>query len=184
MTTQTNNYYSVSDMAKALDCSQSLVRKLLKNKPFSIRKNPKNHKTQQFYHQDIVLPLCLKYKRDRSLPKGYITPAEAAARAGVHLNTIDSLLRRGTIKSTRKRNGRRAVELKSLDDYISRRAGSKMTKAFHLLCQMRYTFNQLRPALYGDPANPDVIAQESRSHLASLINLLTSKINELEETIA
>jgi hypothetical protein len=67
---------------------------------------------------------------------------------------------------------------------MASRASSKMVKAGHILGQVRYMLNQLRPALYRDPVKPDCIAADSRALLNSRINALTTKLNQLKETIA
>lgn len=184
MNTETNKWFTIADIKRALSCADKTVRDLLLGLPYETRKNPKNYKMERIYHADVILPLCVKFKRDATPPKGHITPAEAATRAGIYQSNIYQMMHRGTLKYTFMGNGYKAVEVKSLEDYMARRASSKMVKAGHIIGQVRYMLNQLRPALYRDPARPELIAEDSRALLKSRINALTNKLNELKETIA
>ena len=184
MNTETNKWFTIADIKRALSCSDNTARDLLLGLPYETRKNPKNYKMERIFHVDVIMPLCVKFKLDATPPKGHITPAEAATRAGLYQSNIYEKMRRGTLKYTVMGNGHKAVEVKSLEDYMARRASSKMSKAGHILGQLRYMLNQLRPALYRDPVKPDRIAEDSRALLTSRINTLTDKLNELKETIA
>lgn len=184
MNTETNKWFTIADIKQALSCADNTARDLLLGLPYETRKNQKNHKMERIYHVDVIMPLCVKFKRAATPPKGHITLAEAATRAGIRRGNVYQLIHRGTLKYTFMGNGRKAVEVKSLEDYMASRTSSKMAKAGHILGHVRYMLNQLRPALYRDKVKPDCIAEDSRALLTSRINALTDKLNELKEIIA
>lgn len=177
-------HYSIADIREALGCSLQTASNMVNGKPCITRKNPKNYKMERAWPQSIVLPLCLKYKRDNTPPKGYITPAEAAALINGSQSNIYALMRRGKVKYALMPNGCKAVCEKSLTEYANRREASKMARAGNTIGMIRWHLNYLRSALYADANNPTQIASDSKALLHCRINSITTKLNELRKIIA
>lgn len=184
MNTETNKWFTIADIKRALSCADKTARDLLLGLPYETRKNPKNYKMERIYHADVILPLCVKFKRDTTPPKGHITPAEAAALINASESNIYALMRRGKVKYTLMPNGCKVVCEKSLTEYANRREASKMARAGNTIGMIRWHLNYLRSALYADANNPTQIASDSKALLHCRINSITTKLNELKKIIA
>ena len=172
----TEDFYTIREIAEALNSSQSQVSALLKDTPFKLRKSTTNYKMQRVYHKDIIMPLCVKWKRQRSIPDGWLTVAAAAEKYRVSSSHILTLSTRGLIASKKRVFGK-IIHEADLERVLNDEP--EIAKARRVLNRAVYHLNNLKHALENDKKSPLLIDDEAKATMREYRDLLISKLQEL-----
>lgn len=173
----TTEYFTINDVAAALGIGTTPASKVLAGLPFELKKSPLNHKMQRVYHRDVVIPACVKYKKNHTIPNGWLTAKEASLKYKIHNTSLARLARKGILQ--KKVRGRFTVYCETELAAYAQSPAVTSSKLRTFLQETTYLFNQMKEAFFIDKTKTNLIDPESIKLFKVRRANLISKLNEL-----
>lgn len=175
-----DDYYSIADIAAALNIHNETAVKIASPLPYKLFRCEANHKRQRMYHRDVVLPACIRYKKEHTIPDGWLSASEASEKFKVSTSHINRLVRKDKLTYKTKMNMRIYSETEIKKVLAQARAKISVSKARTFLTEVSFLFSQLKDSLFINSQNANIIDEKSIELFKLRRANLISKLNEIE----